>query len=167
MTPDAAPLEVEVQVEDAGWTAVLPRAEALARAAALAAHAAAGADAAGGEVVVLLTSDEEVRALNARFRGKDAATNVLSFPAGELAPGMLGDIALALGVCAREAREQGKRLDHHLQHLVAHGVLHLLGYDHEADDEAEAMEATERRVMAGLGAPDPYLAAEERGMDHG
>lgn len=150
-------LEIEVQVEDAGWTALLPEAEILVEDAARAAFAEA-APALGGEVVVLLTNDEEVRALNARFRGKDASTNVLSFPAGAAAPGMLGDMALALGVCAREARDQGKTLAHHLQHLTAHGLLHLLGYDHQETAEAEAMEAIERSVMAGLGAPDPYEA---------
>lgn len=115
----------------------------------------------GGEhlgLVVLLTDDDSVRNLNARFRDKDAPTNVLSFPAPENAEGHLGDIALAYGVCAREAREQGKPLAHHLQHLVAHGVLHLLGYDHMSDDEAEAMEGLERVVLAGLGVPDPYQA---------
>lgn len=150
-------LEVEVQVEDAGWTVRLPQAEALVEDAARAAFAEAAPDR-GGEVVVLLTNDEEVRALNARFRGKDASTNVLSFPAGPTAPGVLGDMALALGVCAREAQAQGKRLDHHLQHLTAHGLLHLLGYDHQDEAEAEAMEAIERAVMARLGAPDPYGA---------
>jgi probable rRNA maturation factor len=107
------------------------------------------------DIAILLADDERVRSLNAAFRGKDAPTNVLSFPAGEGAP-ELGDIALAFGVCAREAAEQGKSLAHHLQHLTAHGVLHLLGYDHESDAEAEAMEATERAILAGLGVPDPY-----------
>ncbi len=118
----------------------------------------------GGELsfglVILLTDDAAVRDLNARFRGKDAATNVLSFPASSNPQRHLGDIALAYGVCAREADEQGKRLAHHLQHLVVHGVLHLLGYDHMSDDEAEAMEGLERLVMAGLGAPDPYDPGE-------
>jgi probable rRNA maturation factor len=109
-----------------------------------------------GDVVVLLTDDETVRDLNARFRGKDAATNVLSFPAHDTAHGHLGDIALAHGICAREAAEQGKTLAAHLQHLVAHGVLHLVGYDHEDDAEAEVMEDLERRVLASLGLPDPY-----------
>jgi probable rRNA maturation factor len=149
--------EIAVVVEDAGWTARLPDAEALVRAAGEAALAVAEARP-EGEIVVLLTNDGEVRALNARFRGKDGATNVLSFPAAP-GSGVVGDIALALGVCAREAGEQGKTLAHHLQHLVAHGVLHLLGYDHEADAEAEAMEALERAAMASLGAPDPYAPA--------
>jgi probable rRNA maturation factor len=114
----------------------------------------------GVSVVVLLTDDASVRELNARFRHKDAATNVLSFPAPANPERHLGDVALAYGVCAREAAEQGKPLGRHLQHLVAHGVLHLLGYDHMSDDEAEAMESLERIVMAGLGAPDPYEPGE-------
>ena len=119
----------------------------------------------GGEadVAILLTDDETVRDLNARFRGKDAPTNVLSFPSG-MADGPLGDIALAYGVCAREAAEQGKPLAHHLSHLVAHGVLHLLGFDHQDEDEAEAMEAQERTVLEGLGVPDPY--AVPPGLPH-
>ena len=107
--------------------------------------------------MILLTDDETVRDLNARFRGKDKPTNVLSFPAPENARPHLGDIVLAYGVCADEAREQGKPFGDHLSHLVVHGVLHLMGYDHEADDEAEAMEAKERTLLAALGFPDPYL----------
>lgn len=149
----------EVEVEDAAWTAALPEAEALARQAAQAALSRrAVSDPAGGEtsLVVLLTSDAVVQDLNARFRGRDAATNVLSFPAAQTASPYLGDVALAHGVCAREAHDQGKPLAHHLTHLVVHGVLHLLGWDHAADAEAEAMEAAERDILAALGVPDPY-----------
>jgi probable rRNA maturation factor len=111
-------------------------------------------------VTILLTDDATVRELNARFRQKDAATNVLSFPAPKNPERHLGDLALAYGVCAREAAEQGKPIAHHLMHLTVHGVLHLLGYDHMRDDEAEAMEGLERAVLAGLGVPDPYAAGE-------
>ena len=149
------PRSIEVQIEDAGWVALLPRAERLAEAAAEASLAALPAPPAG-DLVVLLTDDAEVRDLNARFRGKDQATNVLSFPAGDNPHGHLGDVALALGVCAAEAKAQGKPLADHLRHLVAHGVLHLVGYDHQDDGEAEAMEALERKILAGLGVPDPY-----------
>jgi probable rRNA maturation factor len=111
-------------------------------------------------LVILLADDAAIHDLNARFRGQDKPTNVLSFPAPENPEGHLGDIALAYGVCAREAAEQGKRLAHHLQHLVAHGVLHLLGYDHMNDDEAREMEGLESIVLAGLGVADPYAAGE-------
>lgn len=120
-----------------------------------------------GAIVILLTDDATVRDLNARFRGKDSTTNVLSFPAADTAHGHLGDIALAYGVCAREADQQGKTLTAHLQHLVAHGVLHLVGYDHEDDAEAQVMEDLERQVLAGLGVADPYLERQGSSPDHG
>jgi probable rRNA maturation factor len=143
---------IEVEVEDLAWSRALPDAEALARRA---------ADAVGTRhVAILLADDEAVRDLNARFRGKDAPTNVLSFPAAPGPEEHLGDIALAFGVCAREAAEQGKPLGHHLQHLVIHGVLHLMGYDHEIDADAERMEAKERELLAALGVPDPYADPE-------
>jgi probable rRNA maturation factor len=149
---------IDIEIEDPAWAEALPDAEALTRAAAEAALAAEGAD--GEGVTLLLTDDATVRELNARFRDKDAATNVLSFPAPHNPERHLGDVALAFGVCAREAGQQGKPLGNHLQHLVAHGVLHLLGYDHMTDAEAEAMEGLERAVLAGLGVPDPYAAGE-------
>lgn len=118
------------------------------------------------ELSVRLTSDEEVRALNAEWRGKDKATNVLSFPlAGpdeldqpaEDGPElMLGDVVLARGVCEREAADKAIPLERHLTHLLVHGTLHLLGYDHEADDAACDMEAREARALARLGIADPY-----------
>lgn len=149
---------VDVEVEDPAWTAALPEAEKLARGAALAALDQEGAGHEG--VTVLLADDAAVRELNARFRQQDKPTNVLSFPAPHNPERHLGDVALAYGVCAREAAEQGKPLAHHLQHLVVHGVLHLLGYDHMSEDEAGAMEGLERAVLAGLGVPDPYAAGE-------
>ena len=155
---------IEVEIEDPAWTQALPEVEALTVAAAEAALAEGppppAAPPVGEHLVVLLTDDPTVQDLNARFRGKDAPTNVLSFPAARNPEGHLGDLALAFGVCAREAAQQGKPIAHHLQHLVAHGVLHLLGYDHMSDDEAEAMEGLERVVLAGLGVPDPYQAGE-------
>jgi len=149
---------IDVEIEDPAWTAALPQAEMLARGAALAALDKEGA--AHEAVTILLTDDESVRELNARFREKDAPTNVLSFPAPDNPERFLGDIAVAYGVCVREAAEQGKPLSHHLQHLTVHGVLHLLGYDHIGDDEAEVMEDLERAVLADLGVPDPYAAGE-------
>ena len=145
---------IEVEVEASAWTAALPNAPALATRAAEA--ALAGADGPAGDVVVLLADDDAVASLNARFLGKTGPTNVLSFPAPAGTLPHLGDIALAYGVCAREAAEQDKSLAHHLMHLVAHGVLHLVGYDHIRDDEAEIMEALERQILEGLGVTDPY-----------
>ncbi len=108
------------------------------------------------DVTVLLTDDATIQDLNVRFRGKDGPTNVLSFPAPETAHPHLGDIALAHGVCAAEAAAQGKTLADHLSHLVVHGVLHLLGHEHEDDAPAEAMETMERNILARLGVDDPY-----------
>lgn len=143
--------EIDVEVEATAWTEVLPDVEALTRQAAV---AAMGTDA--GNLVILLTDDESVRDLNRRFRGKDGATNVLSFPASPNADGHLGDIALAFGVCEQEASDQAKPLADHLRHLVVHGVLHLLGHDHQDDDEAIAMESLEISRLAVLGVANPY-----------
>ena len=147
---------IEVEIEDPAWTTAQPDAEGLAVAAATAALDRPG------EIAVLLTDDQALRDLNSRFRGKDAPTNVLSFPAAKNPQGHLGDIALAYGVCAREADEQGKTLAAHLQHLVAHGVLHLVGFDHETETEAEAMEAQERVILSRLGLSDPYAVPAMR-----
>lgn len=112
------------------------------------------------ELTVRIVGEAEGRALNERFRGKASATNVLSFPfeppPGVPVPPELGDLVLCAPVVAREAREQGKPLREHWAHLVVHGVLHLLGYDHEDDAEAERMEGEERRILGQLGVPDPY-----------
>ena len=148
---------IDVEIEDEAWIAALPDAAAVAT---RAAEATLSSATSGGEgsITILLADDAEVRRLNAQFRGKDAPTNVLSFPAPETARPQLGDIVLAYGVCAREADAQGKSLAHHLMHLTAHGVLHLLGYDHLTDSDAEVMEDLERHILAGLGVPDPYSA---------
>lgn len=145
---------IEIEVEDPAWNAVT-EVEAVVMRAALAAF---GMFEDVGGVVVLLTDDDSVAELNQQFRHKAGPTNVLSFPAPENPENLLGDIALAYGVCAREAGEQGKSLADHLSHLTVHGVLHLAGYDHQTDDEAEAMEELERRVLASLGVSDPYAA---------
>jgi probable rRNA maturation factor len=147
---------IEVEIEDTAWTDALPDSAAVVE---RAASAALGAVA--GDVVVLLTDDDAVRDLNARFRGRDGPTNVLSFPAAESAFPHLGDLVLAHGVCAAEAEAQGKSLADHLAHLIVHGVLHLLGRDHEAEAEAEEMEAEERSILASLGVADPYRADAE------
>lgn len=149
---------IEVEIEDDRWLVALPDAATLVRAAAEAALAAV--EGAEGEVTVLLTDDAEQQTLNREHRKKNAPTNVLSFPAPAFARPHLGDLSLAYETCAREAVDQGKPLESHLQHMVAHGVLHLVGWNHEDDAEADAMEALERTVLEGLGVPDPY--AEER-----
>ncbi|HEY1415015.1 MAG TPA: rRNA maturation RNase YbeY [Caulobacteraceae bacterium] len=148
-TPAVTPSSIEVEIEDRAWAAALADPAAAVRRAAEA--ASAGAD---GEIAILLTNDANLRRLNSRFLNKDRPTNVLSFP--DSSPGRLGDVALAFGVCDAEAREQGKSLADHLAHLVIHGVLHLLGYDHIADEDAAAMEDRERRLLAEMKIPDPY-----------
>ncbi|WP_082659528.1 rRNA maturation RNase YbeY [Aureimonas sp. AU40] len=117
------------------------------------------------EVSVTLTDDAEVREVNREWRGKDKPTNVLSFPMSDLSPGdapgpLLGDLVLAAETCEREAAEEGKSAADHVRHLLVHGMLHLLGFDHETDEDAEDMESAEIRILAGLGIPDPYGDAE-------
>ncbi len=131
-----------------------------------AAAAASNVQTGGAEVAVMLTDDEGIRALNRDWRGKDKPTNVLSFPApkppGRAAgPRMLGDIAIAYETTRREADEEHKLFAHHLSHLAVHGFLHLIGYDHETDDDAEKMESLERDILAKLGIPDPYAPQDE------
>jgi probable rRNA maturation factor len=122
------------------------------------------------ELAVMLTDDAGVRTLNNNWRGIDKPTNVLSFPAlqptgrggPDDAPRMLGDIAIAYETMRHEADDEQKPFDHHLSHLAVHGFLHLIGYDHEKDDDAEAMESLESEILAQLGIPDPYA---DRGPD--
>jgi probable rRNA maturation factor len=114
-------------------------------------------------VAVLLTDDAAIRRLNAQWRNIDKATNVLSFPGVSLPgadPKPLGDIAIAYETTAREARQEGKPFAHHLAHLAVHGFLHLMGYDHESEAQAETMEQLERVILARIGVPDPYLTHE-------
>jgi len=113
------------------------------------------------EVSLVFTSDEDIRSINAEWRGQDKPTNVLSFPAFPLTPGklpgpMLGDIIFAEETLVREAADLGKSFDDHLTHLMVHGFLHLFGYDHMEDGEAEKMEGLETRILAELGLSDPY-----------
>jgi probable rRNA maturation factor len=141
-----------------------PGAEAVIHRAVAAAAEMADADTGDAELAVMLTDDDGIRTLNQNWRGIDKATNVLSFPAlqptgptgSDDAPRMLGDIAIAYQTTRREADEEQKPFDHHLSHLAVHGFLHLIGYDHENDGEAEAMESLEREILAQLGIPDPY-----------
>jgi probable rRNA maturation factor len=110
-------------------------------------------------LTILLAGDAQLRALNHDFRGKNKPTNVLSFPAPPNADRYLGDVALAFGVTEKEARVSGKRLADHAAHLVVHGVLHLLGFDHVTPKKAREMEPLETRILAGLGIADPYEKA--------
>jgi len=125
-------------------------------------------DVAEAEIAVMLTDDSGIRTLNSNWRGVDKPTNVLSFPAlqptgagaPDDAPRMLGDIAIAFETTRKEADDEQKPFDHHLSHLAVHGFLHLIGYDHEKDDDAEAMESLEQEILAQLGIPDPYADRE-------
>ena len=155
-----APVSLELVIEDEGWQAI-ENLHAAVHDSACAALARAGHQGKAASLTISLSGDNQVRALNNRWRGRDRPTNVLSFPA---APGSvdenerayLGDIIVALGVVQNEAQAQGKPLVTHLCHLVVHGVLHLLGHDHQNDDEAQTMEQMEINAMADLGFPDPY-----------
>jgi probable rRNA maturation factor len=157
-------IEIAVDLPCPAWTKAMPDAEA--RCGHLAATALGAVDLPDGivELSIVLADDATVRGLNRDWRGKDAPTNVLSFaslddedaPVVEGAPLLLGDVILAYETCAAEALDQGKPLADHFSHLVVHGVLHLLGYDHMDDDEAAEMEALETTLLAALGIPDPY-----------
>lgn len=175
-----AEAQVEVLVEDPRWG------DPSARITAAVTHALVhlGHQPEVYEVSVLATDDAAIRLLNRDHRGKDAPTNVLSWPSADLAadtpggmpeppepgavddPEGLGDIALAWDTCAREAEAEGKPFAHHLTHLVVHSLLHLLGYDHETEADAVLMETTETAILAGLGIPDPY-GGEGGGPQHG
>ncbi len=165
---EAPEIEADLRIADPAWEAALPEVESLMARALEALFAEEEARAAlkgapAAELAVLLTDDEEVAGLNAQWRGKPKSTNVLSFPADSPAPPgaprFLGDLALAFGVCAREAEEAAKPLADHLAHLIMHGALHLLGFDHERGDaQAEEMEAVEIAALARMGVVNPYAA---------
>ena len=144
--------EIGVRVDHPGWDAALADPIAFARDIAAAALAAEKIE---DGVEILLSGDDEVQGLNAAWRKKDAPTNVLSFPASKEA-GYCGDVVLAFETVHVEAQNQKKSFAAHAAHLITHGVLHLIGYDHEEDGEAEEMEARERAILAGLGYEDPY-----------
>jgi probable rRNA maturation factor len=157
----------------AKWRRALPAAAKLARQAAEAALAQSGAQAgkrsrigrgAAAELSIVLADNATVQELNARWRGKDAPTNVLAFASDEKPvagqPVLLGDVVLAYETVAAEAKQQGKALADHFQHLVIHGVLHLLGYDHVVAAPARRMETLEKRILASLGIADPYRIGE-------
>lgn len=156
-TARSAPARLEIHVEsDGSWPAGIDA--GLARSAA---EALAATIDLAGEASLLLGDDSQIRALNARYRQFDKPTNVLSFPAGPGSPqAYLGDIILARETVCREAEEAGKPLADHVAHLIVHGLLHLAGYDHETDREADEMEALEREILARLDIGDPYAESE-------
>ena len=167
MAQSALPMTEVLIVADA-WNSD-PDADAVIQRAVAVAAEMADADTADAELAVMLTDDAGIRTLNSNWRGIDKPTNVLSFPAlrpptgvsgADDIPPMLGDIAIAYETARREADDEQKPFDHHLSHLTVHGFLHLVGYDHETDDEAEAMEALEIEILAQLGIPDPYADRE-------
>lgn len=154
-------IDIDILVETDGW----PGEAALSDLASIAIAAVWDELASGNqpdsELSLVFTDDAAIKELNNDWRDKDKPTNVLSFPAFPIKPGqapgpMLGDIVIARETVVREAEDEEKSFDHHLTHLIVHGVLHLLGYDHETDDEAEAMEQLERKILARLAIPDPY-----------
>jgi probable rRNA maturation factor len=157
-------IDIAVDIQCPAWSQALPDAEA--RCGRFAATALEAVDLPEGvvELSIVLADNAMVQGLNRDWRGKDEPTNVLSFaalddedaPVVEGAPLLLGDVILAYETCADEARDQGKPLADHFGHLVVHGVLHLLGYDHMDDEEAAEMESLETTLLAALGIPDPY-----------
>jgi probable rRNA maturation factor len=153
-------LSLTVLHQGGAWSGIPSREHAVAEAAEAFARHPRCAGARGAEVCVVLADDALVRSLNSSYRGKDTPTNVLSFPfqappgSGEVR--QLGDVVLAAETVLGEAAEQGIPPVHHLQHLVVHGLLHLLGFDHDTDASADAMEQIEREVLATLGIADPY-----------
>ena len=165
----ALPITEVIVVAD-GWHSE-PDAEAIIQRAVATAAETVNAGLGEAELAVMLTDDSGIRTLNLNWRGIDKPTNVLSFPAlpptgaggPDDAPRMLGDIAIAYETTRREADDEQKPFDHHLSHLAIHGFLHLIGYDHENDDDAEAMEALEAEILAQLGIPDPYADRERMG----
>jgi len=158
------PLNLAIVREGGDWSGFEPAEEAVRRAAAALGRRERARLAPGSAASVVLAADDLVQRLNRTYRGKDAPTNVLSFPyrappgaAGEDAA-YLGDVVLAAETVAREAAQRGLSPLHHLQHLVVHGLLHLLGHDHDSEASAAAMEALEAEILAGIGVADPYAA---------
>jgi probable rRNA maturation factor len=160
---EAADLTLEIGVA-AGAAALDGKLGQLIASAITAANRAAGP--AQGAVTVVVDDDAHIRALNKLWRGFDKPTNVLSFPSPDTQPGperTLGDIAISYETAAREAVAEDKSFADHMAHLSVHGFLHLLGYDHESDDDAEEMEGLERDILARIGVADPYVAHEAEG----
>jgi probable rRNA maturation factor len=160
--PVADTPEIAVSIRDKSWRQTVPTARRLCRRAALAALATDGSVTGAAEASIVLADDPTVHSLNKDFRDRDEATDVLSFPGpGAVAggPAMLGDVIIAYETASRDARRDGKRLADHLCHLVVHGVLHLLGHDHQSPKEARHMEGLEVTILGDLGIADPYAEA--------
>ena len=154
-------LTLDVLEDDGGW-AWLDDARSLAESAAAEVATEPDLNLESAQATVVLSSNAKVEILNGQFRGKPKPTNVLSFPTGSGAPtGFIGDIVLAGETVQREAEAEDIPPEHHFQHLVVHGLLHLLGFDHETDKQAERMEALEIRILARLGIASPYTAPLE------
>ena len=145
---------IEIRMDDPRWRKIRGLTARLRRSAELALKR--GKAAKKTSLTILLTDDARLKNLNRDFRGKNKATNVLSFPAGARERNYLGDVALAYGVTAGEAREEGKRFADHAMHLTVHGVLHLLGFDHETGRAAKVMQPLETKILHELGIADPY-----------
>jgi probable rRNA maturation factor len=151
---------IEMQIETPRWRKAWPRLAVEAKALLRAAAAHPRLTQKWGAVVVVFADDAKLQALNSQFRGKDRPTNVLSFPDGELEPG--GGIALAFETISAEAKAQGKPFVYHSKHMILHGFLHLLGFDHEKPSEARLMEGLEIAILSDMGIPNPYLIETNR-----
>jgi probable rRNA maturation factor len=169
---------IDLVIEDSAWNDALPELGTVAEASARLALEATGLDPAQWSICVLACDDARIAGLNAEFRGKETPTNVLSWPAFELSPGRpgalpepplapesgsrghLGDVAIALQTTRREAADCAIPLKDHVIHLILHGCLHLLGFDHETNEDAETMEGVETRALASIGVADPYLRSD-------
>ena len=156
-------LLVDISLESDTWLSELPDIETLVHRVAQAARSAVPDTPGNAELSVLLSGDANIRRLNRDYRDSDAATNVLAFgnydqtgPTSDAKPVLIGDVVMAFETVAREAADQKKPLSHHVSHLLVHGVLHLLGYNHDGDAAAHEMEDLERAILAGLGISDPY-----------
>lgn len=149
-------IKLELRVDDARWHDLAELGALISQAL----EAGAKISSVRGDISLLLTDNDALQALNRDFRSLNKPTDVLSFPASEIERPFLGDIAIAYGVAAKDASAQGKPLADHLAHLLIHGLLHLAGFDHQNDTEAEEMEAMERKALANIGLSDPYLVPD-------
>jgi len=163
----AATLEIDIDISAPAWREAVEELEALSREVLEAVQREAGLGERAAEISLVFADDAFVQNLNKTYRDKNTPTNVLSFPAGgdqpqpDGQPDILGDVVLGYETCAREAGQDGKALADHTRHLIAHGTLHLLGHDHEEEEDAAIMEALEIRILAALGVADPYAPVDE------